>query len=55
MDGLKTGKLGGALGGGVLDDSCPSSGFIYLLALKSDALFISRVLEGSSRCEAEAR
>jgi hypothetical protein len=39
MDGLKTGKLGGALGG-VLDHSCPSSGFIYLLALRSDTLFL---------------
>jgi hypothetical protein len=35
MDGLKRGKLGG-----VLDHSCPSSGLIYLLALRSDTLLI---------------
>jgi hypothetical protein len=38
MDGLKRGKLGGALGG-MLDQPYPSSGFLYLLALRSDTLF----------------
>jgi hypothetical protein len=46
MDGLKTEKLGGALGG-VLDHSCPSSGFIYLLALRRDTLYLSFFLSFS--------
>jgi hypothetical protein len=46
MDGLKTGKLGGALGG-VLDHSCPSSAFIYLLALRRDTLYLSFFLSFS--------
>jgi len=45
MDGLKTGKLGGVLwgggGGGGRDHFCPFSGFIYLLALRRDTLFVS--------------
>jgi hypothetical protein len=39
MVGLKRGKFGGLLGG-VLDHSCPPSGFIYLLTLRRHTLFI---------------